>query len=588
MTARRKRDRAALLGAARSGGIAGLSVSTHANARLEQDPPAPGKSEAPPPGRKRRGVLLTVVAAVVVFLALVFPDQLGRYKPGEFWPGAFLRIPIEGLLGAAILIVVPARRRKLVAIPLGLVLAALTVLKVINIGFLNVLARRFDPVLDWPLLHDGYNALTETNGKATADAAVAGAVLLVIVLLTGITLAVLRLARVTPAYRKPAAATVTALAAAWTVFALLGTSFYPGAPVAADSTAGTAKGTALRIPAAIKDRRDFTAEAKQDAFANVPPAQLLTGMRGHDMVVGVIESYGRSVLQDPHMAQVVDPVLAAGTKQLAAAGFAAKTGFLTSSTYGGGSWLAHGSFQSGLWIDNQSRYRQLISGKRLTLTNAFHQAGWNTVGVEPGNTRAWPEAKFYGYDKVFDSRNLGYAGPQFGWSTMPDQYTLKAFQDNVYAKKTGPLMAEITMTSSHEPWTPVPQLVDWNSIGDGSGFAPQAKVGEKRSVLWKDPAKTQTEYAKSIAYSVQTLVSWATTYGDSNLVMVFFGDHQPIPLVSGQGASHDVPITIVAKDPKVLDRIASWGWQDGLKPDPKAPVWKMDQFRDKFLTAFAQ
>jgi hypothetical protein len=149
-------------------------------------------------------------------------------------------------------------------------------------------------------------------------------------------------------------------------------------------------------------------------------------------------------------------------------------------------------------------------------------------------------------------------------------------------------MAEITMTSSHEPWTPVPQMVDWNSIGDGSGFAPQALVGKKRSVLWKDPAQTQAEYAKSIAYSVQTLTSWATTYGDDNLVMVFFGDHQPIPLVSGQGSSHDVPITIVAKDPKVLDRIASWGWQDGLKPDPQAPVWRMDQFRDKFLTAFAR
>jgi hypothetical protein len=68
--------------------------------------------------------------------------------------------------------------------------------------------------------------------------------------------------------------------------------------------------------------------------------------------------------------------------------------------------------------------------------------------------------------------------------------------------------------------------------------------------------------------------------------MVFFGDHQPVPLVSGQGSSHDVPITIVAKDPKVLDRINSWGWQNGLKPNPQAPVWRMDQFRDKFLTAF--
>ena len=42
------------------------------------------------------------------------------------------------------------------------------------------------------------------------------------------------------------------------------------------------------------------------------------------------------------------------------------------------------------------------------------------------------------------------------------------------------------------------------------------------------------------------------TYGDDNLVLIMLGDHQPATIVSGQGASHDVPITIVAKDPAVL------------------------------------
>ena len=565
-----------------------MSLSTHVSARLDQEPPAQRRPAAPTGRRRRGGTLLTIAAAVLVFVALVFPDQLGRYKPGLFWPGAFLRIPIEGILGAAILIVLPERWRRRVAIPLGLGLAVLTVLKIINVGFLNVLARRFDPVLDWPLFSDGYNAVTLTNGKATADAAVAGIVVLVAALLALITMAVVRLSRIAPRYRRPASRTVLALTAAFAAFALAGTTLYPGAPVASDSTAVAAKITALKIPGAIRDKQQFTIEAQQDAFSNVPADQLLTGLRGHDVVIGVVESYGRSVLEQPNMAKLVDPALTAGAKELAAAGFAAKSGFLTSSTYGGGSWLAHGSFQSGLWINNQSRYQQLISGDRLTLTNAFHRAGWNTVGVEPGNTRAWPEATFYGYDQVFDNRNLGYEGPRFGWSNMPDQYTIKSFQDRVYAKKRGPLMAELTLTSSHEPWTPVPQFVDWNTIGDGSLYGPMALQGEKRSVLWKDPAKTQTEYAKSIAYSMQSLTSWVHNYADDNLVMVIFGDHQPVPLVSGQGSSHDVPITIVAKDPKVLDKIDSWGWQDGLKPSPQAPVWRMDQFRDKFLTAFGK
>jgi hypothetical protein len=47
-----------------------------------------------------------------------------------------------------------------------------------------------------------------------------------------------------------------------------------------------------------------------------------------------------------------------------------------------------------------------------------------------------------------------------------------------------------------------------------------------------------------------------------------------------------VPISIIAHDPKVTDQIAGWGWQDGLRPNPQAPVWPMAAFRDKFLTAF--
>jgi hypothetical protein len=76
------------------------------------------------------------------------------------------------------------------------------------------------------------------------------------------------------------------------------------------------------------------------------------------------------------------------------------------------------------------------------------------------------------------------------------------------------------------------------------------------------------------------------TYGDNNLVLVLLGDHQPASMITGQTANRDVPITIVAHDPAVLDRISGWGWQDGLIPSPQAPVWRMDAFRDRFLTAF--
>ena len=71
-------------------------------------------------------------------------------------------------------------------------------------------------------------------------------------------------------------------------------------------------------------------------------------------------------------------------------------------------------------------------------------------------------------------------------------------------------------------------------------------------------------------------------YGDDNLVLVVLGDHQPATVVTGQGASHDVPISVIAHDPKVIDQIAGWRWQDGMSPSPRAPVWPMAAFRDRF------
>jgi hypothetical protein len=246
---------------------------------------------------------------------------------------------------------------------------------------------------------------------------------------------------------------------------------------------------------------------------------------------------------------------------------------------GGGSWLAHSSLLSGLWINNQQRYRNLVSSDRLTLNRAFQRASWRTVDVEPAVMHPYPEASFFGYDKVYAAKDLGYHGPWFGYSTMPDQYTMSAFHRTESGPGHQPVMAEITLLSSHAPWTSIPHLIDWNSVGDGSAFN-----GMDANV---DPAQERVNYRSSIEYTLNSLISYVQTYGDDNLVMVFLGDHEPASSITGDmSADREVPITIVAKDPAVLSKISSWGWTDGLMPAPQAPVWRMDAFRDRFLTAF--
>jgi hypothetical protein len=61
-------------------------------------------------------------------------------------------------------------------------------------------------------------------------------------------------------------------------------------------------------------------------------------------------------------------------------------------------------------------------------------------------------------------------------------------------------------------------------------------------------------YARSLEYSLNALISFVQHYGKKNLVLVVVGDEQPLAIVSGQHAGHDVPISIIAHDPSVLKR----------------------------------
>jgi hypothetical protein len=283
----------------------------------------------------------------------------------------------------------------------------------------------------------------------------------------------------------------------------------------------------------------------------------------------------------------VDAVLRHGNSELAAHGYAERSAFLTSSTFGGISWLAHSTLQTGLWIDSQQKYDQVTAGTHFTLSAAFRKAGWQTVSDVPSDTRPWSiGSTFYHYGKQLNAKNVGYRGPAFSYARVPDQYTWAYLQQHELGVPHRPVMAEIDLVSSHTPWTPLPHLVPWDAIGDGSVYGPQPAQGLPPSVVWQDPAHVQQLYGQSIEYSMGALFSFLTAFDDPNLVVVVLGDHQPATVVSGAGANHEVPISIIARDPTVIGRIGSWGWQPGMLPSATAPVWRMDAFRDRFLAAY--
>jgi hypothetical protein len=148
-------------------------------------------------------------------------------------------------------------------------------------------------------------------------------------------------------------------------------------------------------------------------------------------------------------------------------------------------------------------------------------------------------------------------------------------------------MAEIDLVSSHTPWAPLPTMVPWNKVGDGSIFDPMPAASQSAEAVWRNDNTVRQFFGRSIQYSLQALTSWVTELNDPNLVLILLGDHQPHTIVSGIGSNHDVPISIVARDPSVFRQIASWHWQDGLLPGPSAPLEPMDAFRNQFLRTFS-
>ncbi|MGW2044582.1 CDP-alcohol phosphatidyltransferase [Streptomyces sp. NPDC001858] len=526
---------------------------------------------------------VTALSLALVLTALLLPNRMGGLHPNRF-----TRLPAEAILGAAVLLALRRRPRMVVAALSGVLLGALTVLNLLDMGFVEYLGRDFNLVLDWGLLDDAQSYIADSMGGATAVAAAVGLVVLVGLLFAVMALATVRVSKLMMLNPQTATRATLIAATVWVTCSVVGLQ-NSGVPVASYRTADALANKARQVRQTLKDEAAFGKEARNDAFGATPADQLVPDLRGKDVIFTFIESYGRSAIEDPVMAPGVDRTLATSTEALTKAGFHAKSGWLTSATFGGSSWLGHSTTLSGLWVDNQQRYRTVMASDHLSLTKAFQKTGaWDTVGIMPGVQKGWPEQEYYGLDTVYNAFRLGYQGPKFSWSTMPDQYALEAFQrlEHGRANRDKPLMSEIILTSSHQPWAPIPTMVGWDDLGDGSIFDGIQKAGKKASDVISDSAESKVEYGKSIEYSVTALTQWMERYGTDDTVLVFLGDHQPITRVSGDSASRDVPISIVAKDPKVLDKIAAWNWTDGLKPAKNAPVWKMNLFRDKFLTAY--
>ncbi|MCO6187713.1 sulfatase-like hydrolase/transferase [Rhizobium sp. L1K21] len=521
-------------------------------------------------------ILAVIFVTLISFASLTLPDH-----PNAFSVRAFFRFPVEIPVILLVLLLLPRRLAAAFAILSTLALFTLLFLKGADIGVQSAFQRRFNPYLDMKMLADAWNLLSGAIGQWSAGLAIAlGAAAF-------LALGVLFFA----AQRKIASFRGTvwwgSLMAAFVLLAAGAVLWVaaPALPVRAElrGLPYLADRLAL-VQKSVADMRQF----ERDLQNTDPVAQttnLFAGIKGRDVILVFVESYGRSAVEDPRYSPIMKPRLQSVEDQLQAAGFGAVSAWSLSPTMGGLSWLAHGTFLSGLWTDSQARFDRLMISRRESLNRLFKKAGWRTTAVMPAITMDWPEAAYFGYDQVLAAKDLDYKGKPFNWVTMPDQYTLSAFER--LARKPAqaqgqPVMAEIALISSHAPWTPVAKLIDWNDVGDGAVFNAQAESGLSPREVWSDGDSIREHYIQTIDYSLQTLGDYIAHYGD-DAVFIILGDHQPAPIVTGPDASRAVPIHIISRDKSLLARFLEHDFTVGMTPAVESEEIPMSEMRERLV-----
>lgn len=519
---------------------------------------------------------VNLLAIWFIFSIFVIPNRLDWL---QWW--YILYLPLEVMVFAALMLL-PGRYGRWALAASTVVIAAGLIFRLSDMSAFMVFARPFNPVLDTYLLSDGFNLLVSSIGTAGALLVAMLAILLIVLIVFLTFFSLQRIQGLLKAV--PLSWSGSALVALTGVWLVTFSSGWGGASRYFIDQLAMHTGTAINSMAEL---REFREVIKLDEYDNVTGDQLFGALQGKDVLVIFVESYGRVLLDSPRYAPVIRPLLDEASGSLAAGGYTSASAFLASSTIGGLSWLAHGSAMSGLWIDSQLRYDALMMSERPTLIRLFQRAGWRTLGVMPAITMAWPEGQYFGYDKLYDAQALDYRGLPFNYVTMPDQFTLARVQQERDIPERQPIMAEIALISSHAPWTPIPDVIDWNLIADGSEFNEQARRGPRTDQVWADRDLLMSQYRDSVEYVINTLVSYINEYGDDDLVVLIMGDHQPMPLIADGASVPDVMVHVISSDADVMAAVADWQWTPGMLPADNAPVWPMDEVRNRFVQTFS-
>jgi hypothetical protein len=300
----------------------------------------------------------------------------------------------------------------------------------------------------------------------------------------------------------------------------------------------------------------------------------------------MLESYGAVVFDKPGIAGALRPSREQFAAAIAASGRQVVSAFVRSPTFGGASDLAHLGLLSGIDLSDPNRHDLLLTTERPTLISLFRRHGYQSFGLYPAVRWEWPERAFYAFDHYLESRDLGYHGPALGYWSLPDQFSIARFEQLFpRTAATPPRLLFFPTITSHLPFSPVPPYQpDWARVLSAEPFdRAETERALAQSPNWLDMS---ADYVRMIDYSYRWLAGLMRQPEARDTVYVLIGDHQPAANITGEGASWDVPVHIIARDAQLLANFSTLGFHPGLDA-PRAPLGALHELTGLLLKAFS-
>jgi hypothetical protein len=314
----------------------------------------------------------------------------------------------------------------------------------------------------------------------------------------------------------------------------------------------------------------------------------LDKLNGSNVLFIFVESYGRTVFVNNTYSDVLVPRYEAMAKNLESEGFHVVSDFITSPTYGGFSWFAHSTLNSGVKVISHLHSQLLDDRRPRGFADYFRDAGYQPILVMPGTTRPWPGMDdYYGFRQHYFSWEFGYQGPRYGWPTMADQFVLYHIQKTEIERATKPLFIQYALVSSHAPFSDLPRYVeDWESLGDGSILKRSGR--DRFKVTWGLSGDVVNAYNAAVTYEMKVIEGFLTNYVHDDSLVIFVGDHQPHQLVTGpNNLTWSVPIHIACRNPELVAPFLRRGYIPGMVPTQPLPHVGMERFMEEFLADFS-